>query len=90
MFSIFTIEEPLKHLTSFLPFSLGNHGNHIARLRASRSSTSDNGCTMAAGTPAAAALPFVIRFSSESFKPDGASRIRANCNVSRIEIKGAG
>lgn len=68
MFSFYLVyctEETLIHLInlmSFLPFCHDNCNNHIKpQERASRSSASDDGKPMETGTPASAAVPFVIK-----------------------------
>lgn len=75
----------------FLPFFQGTHGNHITpRVRASCSSTSDDGNATATGTPASAAVHFVIKFGYKNFKQEGTSKRSADCKVCSIKIKGAG
>ncbi|KAL7389924.1 hypothetical protein ABVT39_011917 [Epinephelus coioides] len=44
---------------------------------------------MATGTPAAAAVPFVITFGYKNFKQDGTNKRSADCKVCSIKIKDA-
>lgn len=74
------------------PFFHGKHGNHITHwVRASRPHALLLLTTMATGgTPAAAAVPFVIAFGYKNFKQDGTNKRSADCKVCSTRIKDAG
>ena len=83
----------LKRLTSLMWFLSFFHGNHVTILfiRCTTHALLPRMTTMAtSGTPAVAAVPFVITFGYKNFKQDGTNKRSADFKVCSTRSKDAG